>query len=255
MNLAPSLYVLGDRAGARKAIEEALAIAEHTYPKDDPRLVGYLENAALIARDDDRLAEALADFQRVEQIVEKANGPDAAAAESLGYIALTYMVMGKLPEAQAACARSLTALEKVYGADSPYVGSALGDCGSVQLEQNDAVAALASYDKAKTLLEAKLGKDHSSVGHALSGRAKALVRLKRESEAITDVERALAIANSTKAGPGELAELHFTLAMALSAKPATRARARAEANVAIAAYEKADDKTALAKTRAWLRAH
>jgi len=241
-NLGPTLYSLGDHATARKVVEEALAIAEKTYPTDDPRLVVFIRNVGLIARNDERFTDALALLQRAQKILEKANGSsDATAAECLGEIATTLTLMGKLPEAREAHVRTLSAIEKVYG--------------DLQLKLDAAAAAFASFEKSKSILESTLGKDHPMVAQALLGRARALIRLDREAEAIADLDRALAIGNATSAAQDQLAEMHFALARALYAKPATRARARAEANLAIAGYEKADQKASLTKARAWLRAH
>ena len=55
--------------------------------------------------------------------------------------------------------------------------------------------------------------------------------------------------------PGQVAEAHYYLAMALAVDPKQRARARAEANTALAGYQKAHNTVDAERVQKWLRKH
>ena len=123
----------------------------------------------------------------------------------------------------------LVLMAQVNGPDSARMGMTLGNYGFLQLKLKDADGALASFDEARAILEAKLGANHPNVAFTMIGSAQARIQLKREAEAVPLLERALEIGEASHIAPAQLAETHFYLAKALAANPATRTRARNEA--------------------------
>ena len=256
VNLGNTLRSLGDRAGARIVIQRAVANAEKAYPTDDPRLATPLDNLGMLERDEEHYDAALVLFQRAEHITESAFGmKDPHAAQFLGEIAATYRVMDKLPEAREAMSRTVAAIAASYGVSSPQMGTALGNVGLLDLKVNDLAGALDNFQQARAIFETKLGNDHPAVAMCLTGAGQALVRLKRDAEAVPILERALAITASKPFRPDQVAEMHFYLGKALSDRPATRARARAEVTLALALYDKAHDKGDAETMKTWLRKH
>jgi len=255
-NLGDTLNSMGDRAGARKALEESRDLLEKAYGADDPRLAQTLAKIATLARDERRFDEALALFQRAHKLIEKSYGSnDPQVVDYIGEMATTYTKMGKLPEAREMMSRTLSGISSVYGADHPRMGIGLGNYGFLQLKLDDPKGAFASFDKAREIFETKIGKNHPNVAFTLIGGAQALIRLKREAEAVPALERALSIGTAAHIAPGQLAETHYYLAVALWANPKMRTRARAEAKAAIAGYEQAHNTRDAQATRNWLRKH
>ena len=242
VDLGNTLASQGDRARARTLIQRALANGEKAYPTDDPRLAITLDNLGMVERDDAHYDDALALFQRAERITEKAFGTkDPHAAAYLGEIAATYRVMNKMPEAREAMNRTVAAIAASYGPSSPQMATTLANVGLLDMKVNDYAGALDNFQQARAIFEDKLGKDHPSVALCLEGTGQALVRLKREGEAVAVLERALAITSGKQFPPSQVAEMHFYLGDALYKNPATRVRARSEITVALGLYEKANN--------------
>ena len=255
-NLGAVLDEMGDRAGARARLEESRALLEKAYSPDDPRIAATLHKLGVLARSERRFDDSLALLQRAAKLIEKAYGPnDQAVVDYTAEQATTYTQMGKLPEAREVMSRSLSAIASVYGSDHPRMAIGLGNYGFLQLKLEDPKGALASFEKSREIFEAKTGKNQPYVAFTLIGAGQALIRLKREADAVPKLERALAIGTAAHIAPAQLAETHYYLAVALYANPATRKRARAEATAALALYEKARSKHDADVTRKWLRKH
>ena len=255
-NLAAVDDAAGDFAGARSQLERAIGLIEKAYGPDDPRLSRELKNAAVIADQQQRYDDALGFERRAEQIAEKTYGPDhPLVADALAQQATTYEEMNKLPEAREITSRALQVVAKAYGPDHPAMADALYNYGSLQEKLGDHAGALASFQRAETIYEHKFGKDHVKVASALVGAGGQLTALHRAGEAVPLLERAVAIRTAAKQPPGEVASARFSLAKALAAAPATRARGRAEAQTALAEYQQAKAADDAREIQRWLSAH
>jgi tetratricopeptide (TPR) repeat protein len=210
----------------------------------------------VVAVDERKYEDALALYQRAQQITEKAYGPDHPdVADAMANITTVYKAMGKLTAAEEMTGRTISVIAKAYGPDHPRMGAVLVNFGALQMEQDKYAAALATYQKALAIFETKLGKDHPDVAFASLGIGLALVELKRPAEAVPYEERALAIRIATHQAPELLAEAHFDLAEALAHDPRSTARAITEAKTSLAEYESAHDDHDAGEVRTWLHKH
>jgi tetratricopeptide (TPR) repeat protein len=207
-NLAVALTQMGDYDGARALLEPVRAQYEKTYGAEDPRTGAVLTNLAAVATEQHRYDDALGLLAKSLAIAQKTYG---AADETVLDIETdqveTYIKAKRFGEARELSSHVLSAAKSALAADSVVVGHALLESAQLQLEQGDAAGALATYERAATIFEAKLGGGHPDLAYALAGKAKALVKLHRDGEAASLFERALAIATAARIGPGEIAEL------------------------------------------------
>jgi tetratricopeptide (TPR) repeat protein len=255
-NLADVLNEMGDHKAAREMLERSRSLFEKAYSPEDPRLAPTLAKLGVVARDERRFDDALGLFQRAEALVTKGFGAkDPEAVDYLGETATTYTLMNKLPEARETMSSTLSAITTVYGPDHLRMAVGLGNYGFLQIKLKDYKGALASFDKTQEIVETKVGKTHPNIAAALIGASQALISLKREPEAVPRLERALEIGTAAHMAPSQVAEIHYYLAVALFANPATRARARAEAATAIKLFEQAHDAVDVAATKKWLKKH
>ena len=247
---------MGDYEGARTALDKALAIREKAYGPDDPRVGEVVSNLALAWKGERRYDKAIALLERAEKIAEKAYGAkDNATLDTLGDLVTSYIDAGKLPEAREQVAHLMSGFAANDGPDSEREGLALGTYGKLQAKLLDWKGSLASFEKADAILEDKAGKDHPEVAAVLVGRGEALNKLARGAEAVPLLEHAIAIGDATHMPPSDMAEAHLALADALAATPATRARAKTEAETARSLYEQVKDDQNVALAKAWLKSH
>ncbi|MGE5186149.1 MAG: tetratricopeptide repeat protein [Acidobacteriota bacterium] len=255
-NLGLVLSGMGDHDAARAILERARALREKAYGDDDVRVAVVLSTLGIVAKEQRRFDDAIALFQRAQKLDEKAFGAnDPDALDQLGNIASTYTLAGRLPEARETTSTLLSEMAAIYGPDNPRIGLGYGNYGFLQMQLDDPKGAFASFQKAQQIFEAKLGKNHPNVAFVLIGESQALIKLKREAEAVPLLERALQIGTAAHIAPAQLAETHFYYAMALVANPANRQKARAEMTAAMTGYHgcKHDKDAALAKK--WLQKH
>ncbi len=189
---------LGDHAAALASNLEVLAARERALGPEHPDLGITLVNTAIEAKNAGRFAEALAYHQRALAIFEKALGPDHA---TLGFALINY-------------------------------GEGLRAAGKP-------VEAIAAFERSRKIIEAAFGGDHVILAHPWFGIGMAELQRGRARVAVTWLEQA--VARRDRAGAeldrNEQAEARAGLARALVAAGGDRARARALAEQAIAAWK------------------
>jgi tetratricopeptide (TPR) repeat protein/predicted Ser/Thr protein kinase len=207
-NLGLVLTHMGDYEGARALLEQVRALSEKTYGADDPRVGGVLTNLASVATEQHRYDEALGLLARSHAMALKTYGAgDATVLDIENDQVETYTKANKLGEARELASHVLSAAKGALAADDVVLAHALANAARLQLEKGDFAGALATYDRAAPIFEAKLGSGHPDLAFALAGKAKALVKLHRDGEAAPLFERALAIATAARIAPSDIAEL------------------------------------------------
>jgi len=106
--------------------------------------------------------------------------------------------------------------------------------GAVQVQLKRYAAALAARRRSLAILEKSVGPDHPNLAWPLAGIGEALLAQGLHREAVTPLERALALRES--APIEEIAEVEYLLAQALWPSRPHRARARKLATSALARY-------------------
>jgi tetratricopeptide (TPR) repeat protein len=207
-NFGLVLARMGDYDGGRALLEEVRALREKTYGPDDPRVGGVLTNLAGVATEQHRYDEALGLLAKAHAIARKTYGPaDATVLDIETDQIETYIKANRLGEARELTSHVLSAAKTALAADDVVVGHALANYARLQLDQGDSAGALATYERAVSIFEAKLGSGHPDLAFALAGKAKALVKLHRDGEAAPLFERALAIGTAARIAPSDIAEL------------------------------------------------
>jgi tetratricopeptide (TPR) repeat protein len=202
------LTEMGDYDGARALLDQVRALREKAYGADDPRIGGVLASLATLATEEGHHDEALGLLAKSHAIAQKTYGAtDASVLDIENAQVETYLKANRLREARELAPHVLSTAKAALAADDVVVGHALANYARLQLEQGDAAGALASYELAAPILEARLGSGHPDFAFVLAGKAKALVKLHRDGEAAQLFERALAIATAARIAPRDIAEL------------------------------------------------
>ncbi len=120
------LYRAGRYAEAIPLAQQMLAIQEKALGPDHPGVATWLNNLALLFKEQGRYAEAEPLLKRALAIHEKALGPDHPdVATALSSLAELYRNQGRYVEAEPLCKRALAIYEKALGPDHPDVATAL----------------------------------------------------------------------------------------------------------------------------------
>jgi CHAT domain-containing protein/Tfp pilus assembly protein PilF len=110
-----------------------------------------------------RFAEARAPLERALEIREKVLGPDdMLVAETLGFLATTYMSTGDYASAEPLKLRALRIMEKALGPEHPRVAQELTGLGGFYREVGDEARAEEMYLKSLAIFE-KTGQAESAV--------------------------------------------------------------------------------------------
>jgi serine/threonine-protein kinase len=246
-NLAVALSKTGDLPQALAAEERALALRERTLGADHPMTAQSLNDLANLLLTAGDLPRAVATYERAESIFARALGPDhrenAMVLDNLG---AALHEMGDDTRAKVTHERALAILEKALGPEHPDLAIALTGLGRAQVGLGQLDAALSSLTRAGALLEKGLGPSHTT----LLGLGELSLARRRPEQAVPLLERALALADAEDK-PLVLA----TLAEALWESGQDRPRARALAEQARAAYQRAGHKPRVDRTTRWLAGH
>jgi len=246
-----------DRAHAY--YQRALAIEEKVRGPKSGAVIPQLLGLGNVAAEQGDYARAEELYRRAVEVAEVTLGPTSHhLADPLGNLAYAAHLQGRWDEALALFDRELAIREQALGADHPTVVGTLNNIGDVLLELGRYRGAKQRLERALALAEKTLGKNHRRVGDALSGLAAAELGLRRPREAAELAERAVGIRAHVEDHPRYLAQSHYLLGRALWAAGgdrATRARARALVEQAIAVFEADGRRSArdLARARVWLR--
>ncbi len=268
---------IGQHADARAAHERALTLREEALGPDHPDVAVSLNNLGMDLCAVGDCWSAMTILERAVAASERSLGPEHPdTARSLGNLGNTLRRVGDYAGAEAAHARALAIKEKGLGPDHPSVAATLTNLGNVLFAMGEPARAVAAYERSLVIKEKGLGPDHPDVASSLVGLGRASIRAGQLDEAARLLERARA-AREKRLGPkhpdlsgpllglGELSiargvpaeaarhleralaldspewksEIQLTLAEALRRSGHDRPRARALAEEARAAFERA----------------
>ncbi|HZN92071.1 MAG TPA: tetratricopeptide repeat protein [Myxococcales bacterium] len=103
--------------------------------------------------------------------------------------------------------------------------------------------------------EKALGPNHPDVSYSLENLGAALIGVRQPGQAISHLERAIAIRLKEGAEAGDLAEPRFSLARALWGAGKDHERARALAAASLDGYTRAGQRAEADKVSKWLAQH
>jgi tetratricopeptide (TPR) repeat protein len=192
-NLALSLKVMGDLAGARPCYERSLAIIEKALGPEHPDVATSLSNLAELLRDQGNLSDARPLLERALGIDEKIRGPEhPEVATDLNNLALLLQDQGDVVAAKPLHERALAIREKALGLEHPDTASSLNNLAVVLQDQGDLASARTHYRRALAIYEKSLGADHPETNRARSNLANLRLAEGATSEALSLAETALA---------------------------------------------------------------
>jgi tetratricopeptide (TPR) repeat protein len=148
-------------AAALPLRERALAIYERTLGPEHPGTATYLNNLALLLKDQGDLAGARPLYERALAIREKALGPEHPwTALSLQSLAAMLQAQGDLAGARPLYERALAIYEKTLGPEHPDAATCLHNLAVLLKEQGDLAGARPLYERALAIYEKTLGPEH-----------------------------------------------------------------------------------------------
>jgi tetratricopeptide (TPR) repeat protein len=162
------------------------------------------------------------------------NHPDIA--NTLFTVANVRNEIGDHKAALAAANQAVEIFQKAYGVESPLVGNPLGTRGETLTFLGRYADAERDLRLAIDLSTAWVGADHPWTAYPLTALGKTLIGERRWSAAISVLERALHVRESSEPNPELVAETRFALARARWEAGKDRAEARALATAARDAY-------------------
>jgi tetratricopeptide (TPR) repeat protein len=199
---------------ARKTLARVLAIEEHAFGMDSPRLVNTLDHLTETAaglRD----GTAARGFCERALAIATAQQKELLVAEAASHCGHALLALGDARAARAPIERALPIAEKIYGAQHPYVAGTLTDLGGVQLALGELPAAGASYERALAILEKGVGPEHPDVANVLVGLARVRLAERDARAALPLLLRATMIRDKVHAPATDRAEAAFLRARAL----------------------------------------
>ena len=126
--LAGYLYTRAAYQEAEPLMRRALAIDEHSYGPEHPKVAIRLNNLAGLLKATNRLSEAESLMRRALAIDEQSYGPEHPdVARDLNNLAALLQATNRLSEAEPLMARVVTIFENSYGKEHPNVATALNN--------------------------------------------------------------------------------------------------------------------------------
>jgi tetratricopeptide (TPR) repeat protein len=256
-NLGNVAQAEADFARARGDHERALALFRSALGPHHPRVADALNNLGVDARGEGQLDVARAHYEQALEIRRLASGPRhpsvAAILNNLGSVANQ---ANDFAAAREYFEGALDIVAQTQGPGHPNVGRILANLAAVNIAEGKPEVALDHAVRGLAILEAGLGPEHSSLAFSLSAQGRALILLERAGEAVKPLERAVELRTKNPSSAVDLAESRSLLGRALWLAPPAqgrdRARARALADQARAAYVEAGDEDGAAAVDAWL---
>jgi CHAT domain-containing protein/tetratricopeptide (TPR) repeat protein len=185
-------------AEAEAQFETALA-ALRRLPQPEHRMMAatVINNLAVVAQDQGRLALAETRLREALSIQEKILGPESIAVGSyLSNLAEVHVRQGRYTEAETLLRRALQITERTLGPDHADTANRLGNLASLLTYQGRADEAEGLHRRALAITEKALGPRHADVASILNNLAHAVSELKRMSEAEDLYGRSLALRES-----------------------------------------------------------
>jgi len=192
--LALVVAELGRLDEADRILAAALATADQRLGTSHPVVNGLhmargqIASAAdnyKVARDE--LTLAIAGFDTGEE------SDKIQAAHARADLANILVQLGELAHAEDSVARSIAALEEIFGPDHQDVGTARSYRAKVLAATGDAARALAEYDRSIAIVEKVMGADHPRVAGIVGERGALRVKQGQTAAGIADLERTHAI--------------------------------------------------------------
>jgi len=176
-NLAILTWQLGDLPRAQQLFERALASKEKLGGADHPDVVALLNNLGILLRDQGEAREAEALHRRALDIGTKVLGPKHPDLASVWFsLGRALAVLGRRTEAIGAFEQALAIHSAARGDSFFENGRAMVQIGDLQRQNGDLVAAAASLEKARRVLDQSVGQDHP----AMKECSEALARLTKD---------------------------------------------------------------------------
>ncbi|MDQ3336074.1 MAG: serine/threonine-protein kinase [Myxococcota bacterium] len=239
-------------------VEASLAIRRELLGPEHPDVATSLLNLGNIHLGRGELAKAEAALRTCLAIREKVLGAEHPDLEIvIGNLGSVLAAKHDLDGAQAMYERALAITERGRGKEHPGVSIHLTNIARLATERKRPADALPLYERAMAIDEKHLGLEHPQLGYHLQGLATAYADLGRPKDAIAAATRALEVFERAGVVTARVAETRMVLAEALVASRGDRARARAEAERALAFFQKEPTQYAEWVTYAtgWLREH
>ena len=258
-SLLGAVYTSQDRLeDAMAVLLEAMQVQEATLGRDHVE-TGYTLNRVgdvQLSRGDFALARDT--HVRVLDLGVKALGP-AHPEVGLAHmnLAIDLEELGDLDGAERQVVESKRILEAALGPNYPYLASVLTVEGAIRRDQHRFAEAKVIHVQALALAEKTLGPKHVELSFELVNLGMDLIALHANAEAVTHLERALALTDMGAALSADVAEVKFALAQALWSDAPSRSRARqlAQEAKALYRYDSMRDVGERARIDAWLAAH
>jgi eukaryotic-like serine/threonine-protein kinase len=258
-SIGQMLQNAGDLDGARANLERSVAMLEQSLGPDHPDVARLGASLGSVLSAQDHVEEAAARLERVVASLERSLGPDHIdVAQALTTLANVFETHGDSVRSRPLYERALAILERGLGPDHPDLAIILTNLGGLVIDQGKHQEALDYYERARILFEKAHGPDHPFLGPPWSGKARALLGLRRYAEARAAAERSVAIlAAAADTRPSTLAESQFYLALTLWAPGGDRKRAVAMARQAREGFANGGEQFRgnAAAIDDWLRAH
>jgi tetratricopeptide (TPR) repeat protein len=225
-NLGSAHHALGAYQQAAEEFHRAATIFESSLGPQHPLVAVALSNEAAARNDLGEVTAALPIHRRALAIREAVLTPDSPyIGESVGNLGSALGKLGRYDEALADLQRSLRIFETSLGPKSPRAADVLAEIARVHLQRGDLQSAITYATRSSAVFAEALGANHATVSLPLLLEGKARLAAGAAAQAISPLERSLAICQAAAVSPQEKADASFTLARALIASGRDRKRA------------------------------
>ncbi len=199
-----------------------------------------LNNRGAMRSKQGRLAEALDDGRAAVAAKEKVGGPDSPdVAQSLNNITNWLTQSARAEEALPLIERTVRIMESTLGPDHPRGAFMLSNYSEVLNELGKFTQAEDVARRALAIFEREFGMEDLLVTYPLTALGVASIGTVKVTDALSMLERAVALCDAKESDPARLGEVHFALARAVAASGLDQNRARTLAARAGDEYAKA----------------
>ena len=189
-----TLYRQGRFGDAVAPAQEAVKVAEETFPPDDPRLAAALNQLA-------EVEDALGKFSEAEKLAQRAlqirrgkpGGEDFDLARSLNTLAQVYRHQAKYAEARPLYESALQIYERAREGPYPEEAEVRNNLGRLEFSLGNYDRAEREYTAALHVRETVLGPDHPDVANSLNDLGELQESLRNYAAAEPLYQRALTI--------------------------------------------------------------
>jgi serine/threonine-protein kinase len=256
LRLAEALRLQGKRDAALDAFRAAVRIHE-TRVGEGPALAEMLGAMATVLQGLGRHEEALGQTDRALRILRATNDAnDVQLPMALTVRAASEDALDRLDAERADIAEAIARFEKL-GEQAQWLPQALYVRGELDERQGHCDRALADYARSTALMTKSMGAEHPDLLRPLAGTGRCLVILGRSAEAITALDRALALPGLDENGEDvAIARLFRGRALYESGRDRIEGRRVVEASRdALAQQASSLARRTVATADAWLHAH